>query len=67
MSDSQVLVDFAIKLVDFTFYLVDRQVKVLGEIIIFLRKFRQAGKLNFFVPCTNSVFFMILQSCAIIV
>ena len=42
------LVDFAVRLVDFTPNLPKRQVKVLGG--FFLRKLGQAGKLNFFVP-----------------
>ena len=53
MSDSLGLVDFAVELVDFTLHLPDRQVKVLGT-EIFLKKFRQARKLNFFVPCMES-------------
>ena len=48
MSDSPGLVDFAVGLVDFTLNLPG-QVKVFED--IFLRKYGQAGKLNFFVPC----------------
>ena len=49
VSDSPGLVDFAVGLVDFTLNLPKGQVKALGE--IFLEEIRQAGKLNFFVPC----------------
>ena len=52
VSDSRGLVDFAVVQVDFTLNnnLPEGQVKVLGE--IFLRKFGQAEKLNFSVPCS---------------
>ena len=48
VSDSPMLVDFAVGPVDLTLDLSQGQVKALGE--IFLRKFGQVGKLNFFVP-----------------
>ena len=53
VSDSPRPVDFPARLVDFTLNLPKGRVKVLGEIVF--EEFRQAGKLNFFVPCLRLI------------